>query len=62
MEVLFAFLSHLVLFLSLTTLVFAFGAYASFMLRRRRPLLKRRAASAAGEVALLRRYVGSDHD
>lgn len=62
MEALFVFLSHLVLFLSLTTLVFAFGAYACFMLRRRRPLLKPQTAVVADEVALLRRYMGPDHD
>jgi hypothetical protein len=61
MESLFVFLSHLILFLSLTTLVFAFGAYAALMLRRRRPLHARRQIMA-GEVNLLRRYTGDDHE
>ena len=61
MESVFVFLSHLVLFLSLTTLVFAFGAYAALMLRRRRPLHARRAIKA-DEVTLLRRYSGGGHD
>jgi hypothetical protein len=59
MEALFAFLSHLVLFLSLATLIFAVGAYVSVILRRRKPRLRPR-SSPAGEVALLRRYVGHD--
>lgn len=61
MESLFIFLSHLVLFLSLTTLVFAFGAYAALMLRRRGPLHARRRIKAE-EVTLLRRYSGGGHD
>jgi len=60
MESLAVFLSNLVLFLSLTTLVFAVGAYVALVLRRRKPLRKRREASISGEVALLRRYVPHD--
>lgn len=55
MEPLFTFLSHLVLFLSLTTLVFAFSAYGALKLRRRRPLAARRHAD---DIVLLRRYLG----
>ena len=62
MEAYFAFLSHLVLFLTLTTLVFATGAYATLVLRRRRPSLRRRERRASEEVVLLRRYLGEDHD
>jgi hypothetical protein len=57
MEPLFVFLSHLVLFLSLTSLVFAAGAYIALVLKRRAPLRQRREAGLSGEVALLRRYV-----
>ncbi len=57
MESLFVFLSHLVLFLSLTSLVFAAGAYVALVLRRRTPLRQRREIGLSGEVALLRRYV-----
>lgn len=62
MESVFAFLSHLVLFLSLTTLVFALGAYAALMLRRRQPSRLRRTGRASEEVILLRRYTGDDHE
>ena len=61
METYFVFLTHLVLFLSLTTLVFAMGAYATLVLRRRRPAAKARAV-ASDEVALLYRYTGEDHE
>jgi hypothetical protein len=50
-----------VLFLSLTTLVFALGAYGTLALRRRRPAARPRAV-ASDEVALLYRYTGDDHD
>jgi hypothetical protein len=59
MDAFFIFLSHLVLFLSLSTVVFAFGAYAALALRRRRPLSRRRKTA---EVTLIRRYVGDPHD
>jgi hypothetical protein len=62
MEKYFVFLSHLVLFLSLTTLVFAVGAYATLVLRRRRPGPARRAPPPGEEVALLHRYTGEEHD
>ena len=61
METYFVFLTHLVLFLSLTTLVFALGAYGTLALRRRRPSPRARAV-ASDEVALLYRYTGDDHD
>ena len=60
MDSLFVFLSNLVLFLSLTTLIFAIGACLALMLRRRQPARARRQGSASGEVALLRRYVPHD--
>ena len=59
MDAFFIFLSHLVLFLSLSTVVFAFGAYAALALRRRRPLSRRRKTA---EVTLIRRYEGDLHD
>jgi hypothetical protein len=62
MEPYLAFLSHLVLFLSLTSLVFASGAYATLVLRRRRPAPRRRTPQTAEEVALLHRYLGEGHD
>lgn len=61
METYFVFLTHLVLFLSLTTLVFAVGAYGTLALRRRRPAVPERAA-ASDEVALVYRYTGDDHE
>jgi hypothetical protein len=60
MEPYFVFLTHLVLFLSLTTLVFALGAYGTLALRRRRPAPQPR-ARAGEEIALLYRYTGEDH-
>jgi hypothetical protein len=62
MEAYFAFLSHLVLFLTLTSLVFATGAYATLVLRRRRPDQGRRKPHGAAQVALLHRYLGERHD
>jgi hypothetical protein len=56
MDSLFAFLSNLVLFLTMTTLMFAVGAYVALVLRRRMPLRKRRERSL-GESAILRRYL-----
>ena len=61
METYFVFLTHLVLFLSLTTLVFALGAYGTLALRRRRPAAREHPA-ASDEVALVYRYTGDDHD
>jgi hypothetical protein len=60
METYFVFLTHLVLFLSLTTLVFALGAYGTLVLRRRRPAARERVAGE--EVALVYRYTGDDHE
>jgi hypothetical protein len=57
MESLFTFLSNLVLFLTVTTLVFAIGAYLALVLRRRAPLGKRRQPNLHAEAALLRRYL-----
>lgn len=57
MESLYTLLSNLVLFLTLTTLAFALGAYAALVLRRRKPSRARRTASpVASDRALLRRY------
>ena len=62
MDTLFHFLSNLVLFLTLTTLVFACSAYGVLALRRRRPLARRRAHEPRPESALLRRYRPQDKD
>jgi hypothetical protein len=62
MDSLFHFLSNLVLFLTLTTLVFAFGAYGALALRRRKPLGRRRESDLGGEAALLRRYIPRERD
>jgi len=60
MEPYFVFLTHLVLFLSLTTLVFALGAYGTLALRRRRPSSAPYAPSE--EITLVHRYRGENHD
>jgi hypothetical protein len=62
MQSLFHFLSNLVLFVTLTTLVFACGAYTVLALRRRKPLGRRRAHEPAGGAALLRRYRPEERD
>ena len=62
MDTLFQLLSNLVLFLTLTTLVFACGAYGVLALRRRRPLARRRARQPADGAALLRRYQPKEWD
>jgi hypothetical protein len=62
MQALFSFLSNLVLFLTLSTLVFALGAYGALALRRRRPLRRPRGPVPSGEEALLRRYMPRDRD
>lgn len=59
MKALFIFVSDLVLFLSLATLVFAVGACLTMMLRRRTPQRKRRELNEDG-LPLLRRYVPPD--
>lgn len=61
MDSLFHFLSNLVLFLTLATLVFACGAYVAYSLRRRRPLRRRRTQDL-GEAVLLRRYLPRERD
>lgn len=57
MQSLFAFLSNLVLFLTMTTLAFAVGACLAVALRKRMPLRRRRAGGLPGNSVLLRRYV-----
>jgi hypothetical protein len=61
MDTLFQLLSNLVLFVTLTTLVFACGAYGVLALRRRKPLARRR-AHQPGDGALLRRYQPKEWD
>jgi len=61
MDSLFQLLSDLVLFLTLTTLVFALGAYGALALRRRKPQARRRSAGTDGTL-LLRRYVPRDKE
>jgi hypothetical protein len=62
MDSIFHFLSNLVLFLTLATLVFAFGAYGALALRRRKPLARRRESPHVGEALLLRRYIPRDKE
>jgi hypothetical protein len=62
MESFFALMSHLILFLSLTTLAFATGAYVALVLRRRQPVQRRRECGPGSEAALLRRYSGDEHE
>jgi len=51
------FLSNLVLFLSLATLVFAVGACIAMVLKRRQPNRKKRVQMQPETAQLLRRYV-----
>lgn len=60
MDSIFIFLSNLVLFLSLATLVFAVGACIAMVLKRRHPERGRREPVAAQPVQLLRRYIPPD--
>jgi hypothetical protein len=62
MESIFIFLSNLVLFLSLATLVFAVGACIAMMLKRRQPQHRKREPAAPDAAQLLRRYVPPDPD
>jgi hypothetical protein len=57
MESIFIFLSNLVLFLSLATLVFAVGACIAMVLKRRQPNRKKRVQMQPETAQLLRRYV-----
>lgn len=60
MDSVFIFLSNLVLFLSLATLVFALAACIAMVLKRRQPERSRREAAPAQPVQLLRRYIPPD--
>jgi len=62
MESIFIFLSNLVLFLSLATLVFAVGACVAMVLKRRQPQRGKREAPPADAAQLLRRYVPPEPD
>lgn len=62
MESVFIFLSNLVLFLSLATLVFAVGACIAMLLKRRQPQRRKREAAPPDAAQLLRRYVPPDPD
>jgi hypothetical protein len=62
MDALFHFLSNLLLFFTLGTLVFAFGAYGALALRRRTPLFRRRAPAPGAPAVLLRRYQPREKD
>ncbi|MBV9191795.1 MAG: hypothetical protein JO292_04520 [Betaproteobacteria bacterium] len=63
MDSIFIFLSNLVLFLSLATLVFAVGASVAMMLKRRQPQRRKREAVPPPDAAqLLRRYVPPEPD
>jgi len=56
------FMSNLVLFLSLSTLVFAVGACIAMVLKRRQPHRRKREPGEAESVQLLRRYVPPESD
>ena len=60
MESLFIFLSNLVLFLALTTLVFSLGACVAMVLGRRKPARRRRQQTGQTLPPLLQRYVPPD--
>lgn len=60
MQSIFIFLSNLVLFLSLATLVFAVGACISMVLRRRKPQRLKRAQPETAQM--LRRYTPPESD
>ena len=63
MDSIFIFLSNLVLFLSLATLVFAVGASVAMLLKRRQPQRRKREANPTADAAqLLRRYVPPNPD
>ena len=55
-------MSNLVLFLSLSTLVFAVGACIAMVLKRRQPHRRKREPGEAESVQLLRRYVPPESD
>ena len=62
MESIFIFLSNLVLFLSLSTLVFAVAACIAMALKRRQPQRRMREPNQTEVVQLLRRYVPPDSE
>jgi large-conductance mechanosensitive channel len=62
MESVLIFLSNLVLFLSLATLVFAIAACVAMMLKRRQPQRRKREATPPEAAQLLRRYIPPDPD
>lgn len=62
MESLFIFLSNLVLFLVLTTLVFALGACVAMVLGRRKPARRTGRQSSQGLPPLLHRYVPPERE
>jgi len=62
MESVFIFLSTLVLFLSLATLVFAVGACIAMLLKRRQPHRRKREMPPEDAAQLLRRYVPPEPD
>lgn len=61
MESLFVFLSNLILFLSLATLVFAVGASIAMLLSRRKPSSKKHEPKLGGGP-LLKRYIPPERD
>ena len=62
MEPLLVFLSNLVLFLTLATLVFAVGACIAMVLSRRKPARERREPIQDEATPILRRYIPPDAD
>jgi hypothetical protein len=59
MKSLLSFVANLLLFMSLSTIVFALGAYFAFKLRQRRPTQQR---SSTGELQVLKAYVPKESE
>lgn len=54
MKPVLSFVANLLLFMSLSTIIFALGAYFAFKLRQRKPVEQR---SSAGDLSVLKAYV-----
>ncbi len=59
MKQLFSFVANLLLFMSLSTIIFALGAYVSFKFRQRQPVQTR---SNAGDLKVLTAYVPKESE
>jgi hypothetical protein len=59
MKQLLSFVANLLLFMSLSTIIFALGAYFAFKLRQRQPVATR---SSSVDVKVLKAYVPKESD